>query len=351
MRNSLRPENPATGGFRAVQAPAVVVAGWLAVLAPTLVALAGVEPVGVWIYVPFVLSVVVFGLPHGAVDHLVLLRLAGAPLSPRPLLSVLTTYLAIGLIYLACWFIAPLASFVFFIALTWFHWGQGDVHSLLTLTGGRHLPTRWQRVLALVVRGGLPMLVPLLAFPAVYLDVAGWVVGAIDADIAMGSGIAPGIAVGATVAFAALCVVHVLAGWRAAPAGDRHGWAIDAFETGLLALFFATVHPLLAIGLYFCLWHSLRHIVRLVGAPGGYVPASTGRPWRAFALHAVPTTALALLFLAGLYALVPVTPASLSDAIGLYLILIAVLTLPHVWVVLRMDRAEGVWNAAGATHS
>jgi len=332
-----------------VHVRAVVAAGWLAVLVPALVVLAGVEPTGAWVYAPFVLSIVVFGLPHGAVDHLVLLRLAGAPLSPRPLLGVLTTYLAIGLLYLACWFVAPLASFVFFIAMTWFHWGQGDVHSLLALTGGRHLPTRWQRVLALVVRGGFPMLVPLLAFPAVYLDVAGWVVGAIDADLAIGGGIAPGFRVGATVAFAALCVVHLLAGWRTTPSGERRGWTIDAVETGLLALFFATVHPLLAIGLYFCLWHSLRHIVRLTEMPG-YVPATTGRPWRAFALHAAPTTALALLFLVGLYALVPVTPASLDDAIGLYLILIAVLTLPHVWVVLRMDRAEHVWNAAGATH-
>src|SRR6056297_582041 len=115
-QSNVPPVSPMTS--RAVQAPAVVGVGWLAVLAPTLVVLAGVEPTGMWIYVPFVLSIVVFGLPHGAVDHLVLLRLAGAPLSPRPLLGVLTTYLAVGLIYLACWFIAPLASFVFFIALT-----------------------------------------------------------------------------------------------------------------------------------------------------------------------------------------------------------------------------------------
>jgi Brp/Blh family beta-carotene 15,15'-monooxygenase len=332
-----------------VHARAVVRVGWLAVLAPTLVMLAGVEPTGLWVYIPFALSIVVFGLPHGAVDHLALLRLAGAPLRLRPLVGVLTTYLAIGLIYLACWFVAPLASLVFFIAMTWFHWGQGDVHSLLTLTGGRHLPTRWQRVLALVVRGGFPMLVPLLAFPAVYLDVVGWVVGAIDTGLAVGTGVPAVFRVGAAVGFAGLCLVHLGAGWLAAPRDARRGWAIDAFETALLAVFFATVHPLLAVGLYFCLWHSLRHIVRLIGVPGGYVPGAAARPWRAFALHAAPTTALALLFLVGLYALVPVAPDSLDDAIGLYLVLIAVLTLPHVWVVLRMDRAEHVWHPAPRT--
>ena len=324
---------------------AVVWTGWLALLLPVCIVLLGAEPAGLWIYVPFVLSVVAFGLPHGAVDHLALLRLAGAPLRPRPLVGVLATYLAIGLAYLAGWFVAPLAAFVWFIALTWFHWGQGDVHSLLTLTGGHHLPTRWQRVLALVVRGGCPMLVPLLAFPSVYLDVAAWVIGTIEADLAPATQIAPTIIQGATVGFAVLCLVHLGAGWNAAPHGHRRGWIVDAFETVLLVVFFATVHPLLAIGLYFCLWHSLRHIVRLIGVPGGYVPGTpSAHAWRAFARYAAPTTAVALLFLAGLYAFVPVTPTTIEGAIGLYLVLIAVLTLPHVWVVLKMDRAEHVWR-------
>ena len=330
---------------RATLAGPALAAGWLAVAVAAFPALAGVDLSPTVRYAPLVASALLFGMPHGAIDYVALPRAVAGEVTPRWLAVVGAVYLVLGGAYAAAWFAVPVAAALAFVAVTWLHWGQGDLYPLLAFLDVDYLDTRTRRAGTLLVRGGLPMLVPLLAFPAVYLDVAGWVVGAIDADIAMGSSVAPGVAVGAAVAFAALCLVHVLAGWRAAPRDGRRGWAIDAGETVLLALFFATVHPLLAIGLYFCLWHSLRHIVRLTEVPG-YVPATAGRPWRAFAFHAAPTTALALLFLAGLYALVPVTPASLDDAIGLYLVLIAVLTLPHVWVVLRMDRAENVWAAA-----
>jgi Brp/Blh family beta-carotene 15,15'-monooxygenase len=326
---------------------AAVVMGWFAVALLSLAAAVGVEPAGAWLYLPFALSVVLFGLPHGAVDHLVLLRLDGDPFRPRPLVRVLATYLAIGLAYLACWFVLPVAAFVFFIALTWFHWGQGDAHSLLALTGGRHLRTRGQRALALVVRGGMPMLVPLLAFPEVYLDVARSVVGVLGVEGALATAPSPAVRAAAAVAFAALGIAHVVAGWRACPEDARRGWRIDAAETAGLAIFFATVHPLLAVGVYFCLWHSVRHIVRLAATSTAVPPPPLPprRPWRTFVVHALPMTVLALVFLGGLYTLVPVAPSSWGDLVGLYLVLIATLTLPHVWVVARMDRAEGVWNA------
>ncbi|MEL7362810.1 MAG: hypothetical protein AAFN13_12120, partial [Bacteroidota bacterium] len=73
--------------------PAVLV-GWGSVALLTALVLVGVEPDGLWIYLPFLLSVVLLGLPHGAVDHVVLLRLRDAPFQAGPLLRVLTPYLA-----------------------------------------------------------------------------------------------------------------------------------------------------------------------------------------------------------------------------------------------------------------
>ena len=46
---------------------------------------------------------------------------------------------------------------------------------------------------------------------------------------------------------------------------------------------------------------------------------------------------------AGLYALVPRPPGDLAGLVALYLVLIAVLTVPHVAVVTWMDHREGVW--------
>jgi len=53
-------------------------------------------------------------------------------------------------------------------------------------------------------------------------------------------------------------------------------------------------------------------------------------------------TAGALALLAGLYALVPAQPAATPKLVGVYLVLIAVLTLPHVLIVTWLDRAQGV---------
>ena len=40
--------------------------------------------------------------------------------------------------------------------------------------------------------------------------------------------------------------------------------------------------------------------------------------------------------------MVPETPASTADLVALYLVLIAVLTLPHVAIVTWLDRAQNV---------
>ncbi|MEM8560506.1 MAG: Brp/Blh family beta-carotene 15,15'-dioxygenase [Bacteroidota bacterium] len=328
--------------------PAVFV-GWGSIALLTALVVAGVEPDGLWVYVPFLLSVVALGLPHGAVDHVVLLRLRDARFRVGPLLSVLTPYLLIGIAYLAVWFAAPVAAFVFFIALTWAHWGQGDVHSLLTLTGGGHLVYRWQRIWALVVRGALPMFVPLLAFPEVYLAVADAVAGVIASDTGIPAMLPRSVLLAGAFAYGVVVLGYLAVGFRTAGRAHRRAWVLDASEVALLAAFFATVHPLLAVGVYFCLWHALRHIVRLT-AVTTTAPSAPQRGWlasaTAFAVHAVPTTLLALAFLWGLYAIVPEPPATLDEFIGLYLVLIAALTLPHVWVVIRMDGREEVWDDA-----
>ena len=330
---------------RGMLVPSAVVMAVVLLLAPLSL---GLPP---WaLFGPFVLSLVLLGLPHGALDHLVLLRLRGHPLRSGPLLRVLVLYLALSAAYLGVWLVAPAAAFVFFIALTWFHWGQGDLHALLVLLRAEHLPARWQRALAVFVRGGLPMLVPLLAFPDVYADVAGLLVARVDADALGQIGWAFGapFRAGAGIAYGVAVAVYLIAGFRQAGPDGRRAWWIDAGETLGLAAYFALVHPILAVGLYFCFWHATRHIARLMlherRLPEALAAQRLGTAWRRFALYALPATAGALLILGGLYLLVPTPPQTVGDFVGLYLILIAALTLPHVVVVCWMDRDEAMWR-------
>ncbi|MEM1096493.1 MAG: Brp/Blh family beta-carotene 15,15'-dioxygenase [Bacteroidota bacterium] len=322
--------------------------GWIPLGLVLALTLGGLTWTTAWIYLPLFASGVLFGMPHGALDHIVLLQQRQASFTASALGRVLLPYLALMGVYALAWWLFPLAAFVFFILMTWFHWGQGDVQAQIMLVPETHLQSRGLRVLTLIVRGGFPMLVPLLAFPEVYGEVGAAVMAVTEPEAS--AAFIPSAEVRSilAVAFGGLVLTQLAWGAMYGWLSNRMAWLIDAGETVLLALFFAFIHPVLAIGVYFCCWHALRHIVRLlktdIGRPGPPPYAAIrARTIRRTALHAVPTTLAALLMVAGLYAWMPSDAA--VDVAGIYLFIISVLTFPHVWVVCRMDRDEGIWHA------
>lgn len=301
-------------------------------------------------YMLLAASVVVIGLPHGAVDHLALPRAAGERPTVRWFVRVSVCYLILGTVYAVVWFVAPVVAIIAFIVLTWFHWGQGDLYPLLDVVGVDHLRTRTQRALTVAVRGGLPMLVPLLAFPARYRSVVESLLGLFgvgvdtvavafraDVRVALGTG------------FIILTVLALSIGY--VRADDQGGWLVDVGETGLLWWYFLTVPPVLAVGVYFPLWHSLRHVARLLDVdPNSADALHQGRVLPAlvrFIREATPLTLLSLLVFWGLYVAVPRSPGDLRGLVAVYLVFIAVLTLPHVAIVSWMDREQGLWTPRG----
>ncbi|PSQ59607.1 beta-carotene 15,15'-monooxygenase [Halobacteriales archaeon SW_7_71_33] len=344
----------APASLRAAVRRLAVYPAWVAFVAVAAPFLAGVAVPLSWQYAPLVASAVLFGMPHGAVDHLVPRRLSTAS-TRRSVAVVVVLYAVLGGAYLAWWFLHPVSAAVGFVLLTWAHWGQGDVYLLRavdddSLTYPRSVP---HRLLTLVVRGAMPMAVPLVADATQYRGVGlaaltlltllrGLVVrrsAPATANATAGLDAAGGGRPGTVTPLVTLGPVALVA--------DR-GLRVDAVELGVLWLFFLAVPPVLAVGLYFCLWHALRHVVRLIAAEAsgsealraGDHLAAFGR----FARQAAPLTAVALAMVGGLYALVPVPPGEIGELVGLYLVLIAVLTLPHVVVVAWMDRVQGVWT-------
>ena len=286
-------------------------------------------------YAPLLATVLVLGVPHGAVDYLVPARLGDVSLAASVGL-VGGAYLLLGGGYALLWFAAPVVAAGLFVALTWVHWGQGDVHTLSRVLDAEHLMHPAIRAGTLLVRGGLPMVLPLVAFPERYLTVVeAWVVpfgGEVTAEWLY----APGPRLVGGVAFGGLAVAVLVAGYRRA--GATGAWRVDAAETALLAVVFATVPPVVAVGAYFAVWHSLRHVGRVVALDGG-ATTTTGGLAR-FARQAAPPTALALLLFVAFGRLIPArTPSAVA---GLALVFVAILTLPHVTVVTWMDHRAGV---------
>jgi Brp/Blh family beta-carotene 15,15'-monooxygenase len=298
-------------------------------------------------FLPLVASALVLGLPHGAVDHLTPARARNRRASIRDMAAVGVLYAVLGGLYAALWFVAPAAGFVVFILITWLHWGQGEVHALGAIAGVDHLDTPVQRLLTALARGTLPMLVPLVAFPGEYRFVAETLVGL------FGGSLGPLTAVFTTTGrlvvaalVGSLLVVTLASGYLRTT--STRGWALDAGEVALLVVFFLSVEPILAVGLYFTCWHALRHVGRLLALDpdarqalaDGDTPGALAR----FTVDATPLTLASLLLLGGLALLVPASPAGLADLVGLYLVLIAALTLPHVVVVTYLDRTQDVWT-------
>ncbi len=309
---------------------------------------AGVKVPEYLVYAPFVASLAFLGVPHGAVDHLVPARLTPCLSTAASVLAVGLVYLVLAFSYLALWFFAPVAAFALFIALTWFHWGQGDLWYLLTISPADRSMTPASRLLTLFVRGGLPMFVPLLAFPEVYSQVA------VSASGLFGAGISPeawifdsAFRVIAGTVFVGFTLLSLVIGYRSSTT-LHDAWRVYVAETLLLAAYFALVPPVLAVGAYFCLWHAPRHIARLMlldkGSAAALERGRIGPAAANFVRDSAPLTLAAIVLLAGLYLALPESASGLQSLLGVYLVAISLLTLPHVAVVCWMDFRQGLWR-------
>ena len=304
----------------------------------------------------FALGTLAVGMAHGAVDHLVPLRAAPDVSLRRSIAVVSLVYAVLGGAVVAAFFAAPVAAFAGFIALTWLHWGQGDV-ATLAVAGVDHLPTSAERWLALVVRGGLPMGVPLLAHPEEYRLVAEWVVGLFLVDVgaaatAVDPLFAPAVRTGVGVGMAAATLASIGLGYRRVRNGrDAGGWRRDIGELAVLWAWFLLAAPVFAIGVYFALWHGLRHVGRLVLVdPEAASAASAGDAVGAltrFARDAAPLTLGGFLVVGAVGVTVPAGVAASGDLLAVSLVAIAAMTLPHVGVVAWLDRRQGVWRPGG----
>ncbi|WP_135667504.1 Brp/Blh family beta-carotene 15,15'-dioxygenase [Halorhabdus rudnickae] len=318
--------------------------GWLALLGLAIV-YPLVAPLSDRVrYLPLLASVGAFGLPHGALDYVALPRALDDRVTVRGLGIVGALYAVLGVGYLALWWLAPLPAAILFIALTWFHWGQGELYVLRDIFGATYLD-RIQQVLTIVVRGGLPMLVPLIGFPDRYRAVLETFVAPFGGTVGGWPLFDPGAGLVLAMVFGTITVTTLLRGRRLARDGAKQAWRLDASETALLWVAFLVVEPVLAIGVYFCLWHSVRHLGRVGWLDGrvrsaladGRWPRAVGR----VTLEAAPPTVAALALIGGLFVALPAT--TVAGATGLYLVGIAVLTLPHTAIVTWIDRRQGLW--------
>lgn len=289
--------------------------------------------------VPLLVSLVVFGMAHGAVDHHVARRLD----RPQRTWLFFVLYLAAALAVGSLWLLAPSAGLVAFLAVSVVHWGQGELW--FAVATGRPPPTSRLRLVAFgLPRGALPILLPFLAHPEEATDVASSILRLFDGSAAVGVPSGAVRIVGLGLLGLAMLVALVCASRDGAPV------AREAGELGLLAATFLLVPPTFAVGVYFLTWHAPRHVVRLLAADPAQrallVARRPGRAVAAFHREAAPLSVVALLGCA-LLAVAIRTDVGGEETVAVSLAVIAGLTWPHAAVVARMDHVQGVLPTAG----
>jgi Brp/Blh family beta-carotene 15,15'-monooxygenase len=265
---------------------------------------------------------VLLGVPHGAVDHLVPGWAAARPLARGALAALLAGYLLVVAAGAVALVAAPLPTLVLFLAVSAWHFGRGVVVEAAE-TRGHAPPVPRRDLLPCLAHGLVVTVLPIAAWPQVALPLL--------ALLAPGAGAAPGWlppALGLlTATTVVLALVVLLRQRRGAEAG----------QLVLLAATFWVVHPFAAFGVYFGLWHALRHGARLVELAAGEDPLRAGL--RRVTVQALLPTAGALAFLAAVVATARYAPPSLATGLlAAELATLVGLTFPHAIVVGALDR-------------
>ena len=205
---------------------------------------------------PFLISVLVLGMPHGAIDFF-LNSAESKTRTPRGQVSAFGGYLIALLLSLVLAVTFPQLSLTLFLLLSVMHFGLADARDI-----GRFEAcpsSRFITALSAAARGVLLLSLPFFWSPVESLGVVRAVLRILGDSGFVAD--APAVATLAATFMSgaiAACAVVVFARLRSRSMGAA---AMDVMEVVVIVAAFATLHPLFAMGLYLLTWHSWRHML------------------------------------------------------------------------------------------
>jgi Brp/Blh family beta-carotene 15,15'-monooxygenase len=262
------------------------------------------------------------GIPHGALDHLVTLK------NSAPLHMAFFILLYVCAALAAIWAILQwnVLGFIAVVLMSSLHFGVGDSAFIAELDRLENRQGATIPVWAYASAGGLmPVIIPLVnnrsseALQKINSNLINWDYG-YTAHIQI-----------AVAAIAALSTVTLILRKRFR----------DLLDLALLAVLAIFAPPLVAFSVYFGCWHAMRHTARLTsllpGSLKAYERGSAFRAFKAAVLPGLPALLGTIIFVA---LLAGFTHQELSNSF-LWLTLVSVwaLTIPHMIVTAKLDRA------------
>ena len=260
------------------------------------------------------------GIPHGALDHLVTLPKA----QPKKMALFIIVYVAVAIVAVIGILKFNIVGFIVVLFMSAIHFGIGDaafINEIDKRSEGTKKLNRWFYIPA---AGFTPVFIPLVnsasteALASVNPALINWHQG-LDSQILF------------TITAFALLAIGVMV------FDKRYREALDLIVLLLLA---HLAPPLIAFAVYFGCWHAMRHTARLtLSLPRCVENITQGMLRKAFSNAVIPglPALIGTFVVAGLLAL---SGQDFTDEFfWMALVVVWALTVPHMAVTAKLDRA------------
>ena len=260
------------------------------------------------------------GIPHGALDHLVTLPKS----EPKKMALFIAVYVAVAIVAVIGILNFNIVGFIVVLFMSAIHFGIGDaafINEIDKRSEGTKKLSRWFYIPA---AGFTPVFIPLVnsdsteALASVNPSLINWHQG-LDSQILF------------TITVFAILAIGVMV------FDKRYREALDLIVLLLLA---HLAPPLIAFAVYFGCWHAMRHTARLtLSLPRSIENLTQGMLRKAFSNAVIPglPALIGTFVVAGILAL---SGRDFTDEFfWMALVVVWALTVPHMAVTAKLDRA------------
>lgn len=260
------------------------------------------------------------GIPHGALDHLVTLPKA----APLKMAAFIFIYVAVAVVAVIGILQFNTIGFIIVLFMSAIHFGIGDAAFISEIDRRTEPATKLNRWFYIPAAGFTPVFIPLVnsastdALASVNPALINWHQG-FDSQILI-----------AVTTFSLLAILVMIVN-----KGNR-----EALDLTLLLLLAHIAPPLIAFAIYFGCWHAMRHTARLtLSLPRSIQNLEQGMNKKAFTNAVIPgLPALIGTFLVA--AVLALSGQNFSDDFfWMALVVVWALTVPHMVVTAKLDRA------------
>jgi Brp/Blh family beta-carotene 15,15'-monooxygenase len=270
--------------------------------------------------VAIAVTALAIGIPHGALDHLVTLPKA----QPKKMAIFIVVYVAVAVLAVIGILQFNTIGFIIVLFMSAIHFGIGDAAFINEIDKRSDAERKLNRWFYIPAAGFTPVFIPLVnsastqALASVNPALINWHQG-FDSEILL-----------AVTSFAVLAIVVM---------GFSKRYR-EALDLTLLLLLAHLAPPLIAFAVYFGCWHAMRHTARLtLSLPRSIEGLNQGMLRKAFSRAVIPglPALIGTFVVAGAMAL---SGRDFSDDFfWMALVVVWALTVPHMVVTAKLDRA------------